>query len=353
MTIAEKLTTVAENVEKVYEAGFKKGSESAAGADTREIYQGTRPIEWLRMPDYDKLDENSLYLLLDILPYGDNTLGFMWSFANDVTIEYGTTKDGVFVADEELAKDIIVGAGKGQWAPEYNKTFNYADYAKYQLSNGRRQILIRVKFDVPYGIRLNTMGKNAHIREALCNCDLSTEYFEYGNNGTLNCEYHYITKAMPNTVFPNHLPGKYIKSENGTFKGTPTYGYSRNIVKIFDTWKDTRYAETFRNCLSLEELKIDISEVNYWVNPFRGSCESLRRLIFVGGENLTSFPGDINLNPSSLNVDAVEEFFNTLPTITGSGTGRTITLTNSPAATAGIPEDVLSIATTKGWTVTT
>ncbi len=352
MTIAEKLTTVAENVEKVYEAGFKKGSESGgATADTREIYQGTRPLEWLRMPDYDKLDGKSFYVLFHILPYGDNILSFFMRFAGNVIIEYGSCKGGVFVPDPEFGQDVLPGTADQLFIKE----FNYDDWGKYQLSNGRRQILIRFHF--PNGVsRINIHPNyskvNFEIKEILCDCDIFDQCFEL-YAGTDRCDYFYITKAMTSNEFPSGIPAKYVQREEGTFSTGVNSGYSGNVIKVLNPFKATLYGELLRGCTNLEEVTIDISEVTSWGNVFRGSCKNLRRVIFIGGENLTSFPGDINLNPSSLNVDGVREFFNTLPDITPSGTVRTITLTNSPAATAGIPEDVLSIATTKGWTVTT
>ena len=39
------------------------GGSSVPQSDTREVYQGTRPAEWLRLPDYDKVEDNSAYFL--------------------------------------------------------------------------------------------------------------------------------------------------------------------------------------------------------------------------------------------------------------------------------------------------
>ena len=359
----ESLTEIADAIrEKTGGSDLLKFSEIASEiknistgvtADTREIYQGTRPLEWIRMPDYDKLDGHCYYVLYNILSYWDNTLEYWFRFAGTLTVEYGSTKDGVFVADTEFGQDVFTSTvASGDVI--YKKVFNYADWGKYPLSNGRRQILIRFKFDgQPSRILMpETLKKQVEIKEILCDCDFKEKYYNlYG--GTKKCDYHYITKAMTNHGFPSGMPAKYIKREDGCFTGGVNSWYSNNMIKVFNTFKNTKFGEMLRACTNLEEVTIDISEVTSWGNVFRGSCESLRRLTFVGGENLTSFPGDINLNPSSLNVDGVREFFNTLPDITPSGTVRTITLTNSPAATAGIPEDVLSIATNKGWTVTT
>ena len=67
---------------------------------------------------------------------------------------------------------------------------------------------------------------------------------------------------------------------------------------------------------------------------------------------MTSFPGDIVISYTAIEADAVLAFFNTLPDISTSTT-RTITLKNTPAVAAGIPESTLAIATNKGWTVVT
>lgn len=43
---------------------------SAPESDPREVYQGTRPAEWLRLPDYDKITDNTAYFLLALYPSG-------------------------------------------------------------------------------------------------------------------------------------------------------------------------------------------------------------------------------------------------------------------------------------------
>lgn len=359
----ESLTEIADAIrEKTGGSDLLKFSEIASEiknistgvtADTREIYQGTRPLEWIRMPDYDKLDGKCFYVLFHILPYGDNVLQFHFRYEGTLTVEYGSTKDGVFVPDAEFGKDVIEGIGSTGDAPVYKKVFNYADWGKYPLSNGRRQILIRFHFSgKPYRILMPEGYKYTKVKECLCDCNFDSTFLIYG--GTISCYYYYISKAMISTTFPSGIPAKYVMREDGApFSNGVSSVYSENLIKVFSPFKATSYGELLRGCRSLEEVTIDISEVTSWGNVFRGTCERLRKVTFIGGENLTSFPGDINLNPCDMNVDCVRDFFNTLPDITPSETARTITLTNSPAATAGIPEDVLSIATNKGWTVTT
>ena len=100
----------------------------------------------------------------------------------------------------------------------------------------------------------------------------------------------------------------------------------------------------------LEELVVDISK--FTANGIGVSLRSLRKVVFSGTENMTSFPGNINFSKTNLSVAAVAEMFNSLPDISTSTT-RTITLTYTPAVSEGIPDNTLAVATNKGWTVVT
>ena len=367
MSVAEKMTAIADairgktgdkglmglddmanGVNAVFEMGYTRGKEEGGNPqDTREVYQGTRPVEWLTMPDYDKLDSNSIYFLFHILPYGDNVFALQTRHEGEATIQYGKCENGTFVADTEYAEDKLAGAGSSAWT-YFTKEFNYDDWNKYEMSEGTRQIIIKVTFNKLY--RIGLAQDNIEIKDILCNSDVTNSYFGFGS-GTDRCDYHYMSEAMSHEYFPNFAPAKFVKRAKGYFPSGGNMNYNSVIVKVLNTFRAASFSESFRNCNHLREIVMDISGVTTWNNPFRGTCSSLRRLIFVGGENLTSFPSDINLNPCNLNVDGVREFFNTLPDITPSETARTITLTGSPAATAGIPEDVLQIANNKGWTV--
>ncbi len=99
-----------------------------------------------------------------------------------------------------------------------------------------------------------------------------------------------------------------------------------------------------------EELVVDIS--NFTANGISGGLRSLRKVVFSGTENMTAFPGNIDFSKTNLSVAAVAEMFNSLPDISTSTT-RTITLTYTPAVSEGIPDDILAVATNKGWTVVT
>ena len=177
-----------------------------------------------------------------------------------------------------------------------------------------------------------------------------TESGTLDSGNLMGCRYFYN--------FGNSIPDKikaveYVKTGSGICEPT-TRLYLTELKSFLGTVKLSNWRETFRQCESLRELTCDISDTTAWNRPFYTGqpCYSLRKLLFTGGESLTSFPGDIDLSYTALEADAVLAFFNTLPDISTSTT-RTITLKNTPAVAAGIPESTLAIATNKGWTVVT
>ena len=179
--------------------------------------------------------------------------------------------------------------------------------------------------------------------------DTATDTFTTVGNLT-GCRYFYN--------FGNKIPDalkavEYVKTQSGICEPT-TRLYITTLKSFLGTVKLSNWTETFRQCESLQELTCDISETTVWNKPFYASqpCYSLRKLLFTGGESLTSFPGDIDISYTALEADAVLAFFNTLPDISTSDT-RTITLKKTPAVAEGIPEATLAVATNKGWTVVT
>lgn len=330
------------------------GSES----DPREVYQGTRPAEWLRLPDYDKVADRTMYCLVALFPSGTNKVSFSFRCYGNCTMTAGKVVNGEFVAFENDTPEVVAGTGYGGNCT-ITRIFNYDDYDDL-MSDGTKQIVVKVEAsDIWYRVWGNATGQyyiNNGILDIIVHRDdvgrdsSATESFT--NTGVLQgCRYYYnFTDGIPDAL----SRAFYVKTQSGICKPT-TRLYLAELRKFVGTVKLSSYWETFRQCTRLEELTCDISDITSWTNPFYTNqpCYCLRKLLFVGGENLTSFPGDINLSYTSLEVDAVLAFFNTLPDISTSETARTITLKSTPAATAGIPDTTLAVATNKGWTVVT
>ena len=325
------------------------GGSSAPESDPREVYQGTRPAEWLRLPDYDKVEEHTLYFLLKLFPNGENKVSFGLRCSGICTISAGEVSDGAFVQYADDTPISITGTGGEQTIA---RTFNFADYPQNQMTDGSRQIIVRISasnrfFQIHY--RGTEYHENSGIMDMIVNCDSNTVIFGYGVSN-YSCQYYYVFQGQ----ISNRWKGaKYVKSATNICIPNQTLQLEK-LRSFLGTVKLKDYSATFRLCTSLETVECDISEITAWKGAFYSSnpCWSLRKLRFIGGENLTSFPGDINLSSTNLTTTEVLAFFNTLPDISTSDT-RTITLKSTPAVAEGIPEATLAVATNKGWTVVT
>lgn len=324
-----------------------EGIES--GGDPREVYQGTRPAEWLRLPDYDKVEDNTIYFLLRLFPYGENKITFTMRHGGDCTISAGEVHNGAFVP---YADDVPVVVNTGGNETGVSRTFDFSAYSK-TMSDGCKQIV--VKLSAPDGIRRVHYGgtayrENSGILDMIINCSSSAYVFKFGVFN-YSCQYYYVFQGQISYYWTG---AKYVKSATDICIPNQRL-YLSNLRSFLGTVKLGDYHETFRDCRRLETLKCDISEITAWTNAFYSiaPCNSLRKLTFIGGENLTSFPGDIYLGSTNLTAVEVLAFFNTLPDISTSDTARTITLTKTPAVSEGIPDDTLAVATNKGWTVVT
>lgn len=326
---------------------------SAPESDPREVYQGTRPAEWLRLPDYDKVANRTMYCLVKLFPTGTNKVSFGFRCEGNCTMYAGKVINGEFVAFENDEPVTVAGSG---YAGDkiITRVFNYADYTD-TMSDGTKQLVIKLEVS-GYWHRIwsNTRTGSYYINNGVVDMilrkdDTASDTFVTEGN-LMGCRYFYN--------FGNKIPvcfkaAEYVKTQSGICEPN-TRLYLTNLKSFLGTVKLVGWWETFRQCTNLRELTCDISETTGWTSTFYPSmaCSSLRKLLFVGGESLTSFPGDINLSNTSLEADAVLAFFNTLPDISTSDT-RTITLKSTPAVAEGIPEATLAVATNKGWTVAT
>lgn len=321
-------------------------------SDPREVYQGTRPAEWLRLPDYDKVADRTMYCLVCLFPTGTNKVSFKFMCNGTCTMYAGKVINGEFVAFENDEPVTVEGAG-GSTYRYITRVFNYADYTD-TMSDGTKQLVIKLQ-TTGYWHRLqsNTGSNQYYVNNGILDIILhkdDTESDTLDSGNLMGCRYFYN--------FGNSIPDKikaveYVKTGSGICKPTTALNLAElksflGTVKLSDWWV------TFKQCESLQELTCDISETTGWNRPFYTGepCYSLRKLLFTGGESLTSFPGDIDISYTALEADAVLAFFNTLPDISTSDT-RTIALKSTPAVEEGIPESTLAVATNKGWTVVT
>ncbi len=318
---------------------------SAPESDPREVYGGTRPAEWLRLPDYDKVEQNTMYLLVELKENYPNKGIFVFRAAS-ATVDEGIVVNGAFVSK---ASRTVAGNGV------YNDAtvtlyydFNGFDWAK-SLSNEKKQIVVRITLTTPYrNIKfINTYDYYCPtiIRDVIYNVSATDSHaadtYFYG------IKYIYLMEGFPALNRAYGLEGLGVSPTNSN-AGT---GYG--MLDVAPELRRLTGCPKVKNIVAsdlLEELVVDISK--FTANGINASLSSLRKVVFSGTENMTAFPGNINFSRTNLSVAAVTEMFNSLPDISGS-TARTITLKKTPAAAVGIPEATLAVATNKGWTVVT
>lgn len=335
---------------------ISSGGSSVPQSDTREVYQGTRPAEWLRLPDYDKVEDNTIYFLFELFPYGTNTISLQFRTAGIATITAGVVSNGEFIPFEN--DNVVSMQGEYFGWKTISRTFNYADYGTV-MSDGTKQIV--VQFQTTSGLNRIAFGGNSNggvanrgVRDIIIHKELLGEGYSCFNqiSQQRGCLYYYAigAGALGYPVYLRTLT--YIQHADGVIKGSMSN--AMQLVKVLGTYKKINgdYNE-FANCVSLMELTFDISDWIKASGPSLNTCYSLRKLLLTNCETMTSFPANLNLTGTALEADAVLAFFNTLPDISTSETARTITLKSTPAAAAGIPEATLAVATNKGWTVVT
>lgn len=321
------------------------GGSSAPQSDPREVYGGTRPAEWLRLPDYDKVEPNTMYLLVELKENYPNKGKFTFR-ATSATVDEGIVVNGAFVSK---ASRTIAGNGINNDATiTLDYGFNGFDWAK-SLSNEKKQIVVKITLTTPYR---NIQFRDTYnyycptiIRDVIYNVSardsyISDAYF-YG------IKYIYLMEGFPALGRAYGLEGLGVSPTNSN-AGT---GYG--ILDVAPELRRLTGCPKVKKIVAsdlLEELVVDISK--FTASGINVSLKSLRKVVFSGTENMTAFPGNINFSKTNLSVAAVTEMFNSLPDISGS-TARTIKLAITPATAVGIPEATLAVATNKGWTVVT
>lgn len=317
---------------------------SAPESDPREVYGGTRPAEWLRLPDYDKVEQNTMYLLVELKENYPNTGKFIFQ-GTSATVDEGIVVNGAFVSK---ASRTVAGNGQTNATITLDYDFNEFDWAK-SLSNGKKQIIVKITITTPYrNIKFNNTYSYycpTIIRDVIYNVSasdsFSTDAYFYG------IKYIYLMEGYPALNRDYGLEGLGVSPTNSN-AGT---GYG--ILDVAPELRRLTGCPKVKKIIAsdlLEELVVDISK--FTANGIGVSLRSLRKVVFSGTENMTAFPGNINFSKTNLSVAAVAEMFNSLPDISGS-TARTINLATTPATAVGIPDDILAVATNKGWTVVT
>ena len=289
-------------VESIFSGG---GGSSGEPLDPVEVYNTTRPSDWLSMPTPA---DNEMYLLFHIPDGVSSLLAFTVTCTGNYTVSLGTVSGGSFVASSSV--DIASGS-------KYEAELFADDYGDL-TSDGMKQVMVKVS-----GTDILTWAPSTHskktspsnfagwnIVEISCNlpsgtsvaCGRSTgnmaliklRYFAwYGKNAVANMTQMFYncysltaipqldTSAVTNmtqmfqgcsslTAIPQ-LDTSAVTNMVGMFQGCS----SLTAIPQMDTSAVTNMGNLFRNCYSLTAIPhLDISAVANMVGMFQG-CYSL------------------------------------------------------------------------------
>lgn len=380
---------------------IQTGGGSGEPLDPVDVYNTTRPSDWLSMPTPA---DNEMYLLFHIPDGFSSLLAFTVTCTGNYTVALGSVSDGAFV---QMSSTSVASGSK------YEAELFADDYSDL-TSYGMKQVMVKVS-----GTDILTWAPSTHskktspgyfagwnIVEIACRipsgtsvaCGSGTEnlalrnlrYFAwYGKNAVTNMSFMFndcnsltaipqldtssatdmssMFSACRSITAITQLDTSAVTNMNRMFnvcsslKAIPQMDTSAvtdmnrmfnncnslTAIPQFDTSAVTNMSYMFSNCYSLMEVpQIDTSVVTD-MNRMFYSCYSLAAIAL--NSSVTGWAGyAVSLQDCSLGHAAIVAFFNSLPTITSA---KAITLTGNPGVSE-LTSAEKAIATGKGWTLT-
>ena len=314
-------------VESIFSGG---GGSTSEPLDPVEVYNNTRPADWLPMPTPA---DNELYLLFHIPDGVSSLLAFTVTCTGNYTVALGTVSGGSFVASSSV--DIASGS-KYEAEP-------FADDYGNLTSDGHKQVMVKVS-----GTNILTWAPSTHskktspknfagwnIVEISCNLPSGTSVACGSSTGNLALrKLWYFTWYGKNAVtsmanmFHNCYSLTAIPQLNtsAVTNMSQIFYYCSSLTAIpqMDTSAVTNMSYMFANCYSLTAIpQLDTSAVTNMNSMFNG-CYSLTAIpqmdtsavtdmsyMFNGCYSLTAIP---QLNTSA--VKNMTNMFRNCPSLT-------------------------------------
>ena len=383
------------------ESIFSGGGSSGKPLDPVEVYNNTRPSDWLPMPTPA---DNEMYLLFHIPDGFSSLLAFTVTCTGNYTVALGTMSGGSFVASSSV--DIASGS-------KYEVELFANDYGDL-TSDGMKQVMVKVSGTNIYTLTPSTHSKKTspsnfaawNIVEISCRLPSGTSV-KCGNDVGLlslrNMRYFtlagdhnitnmlnmfrkccsltsipsldtknvtnmsfmfyscYVLKSIPQMNTEKVTNMSYMFNNCHSLISIPSldtknvtemqyifeYCYNLNYIPQMNTGKVTDMRSMFNGCSTLKSIpQMNTGKVKNMTNAFN-ACFSLAAIII--DNTVTGWAGyAISLSNCSLGHAAIVAFFNSLPTITSA---KAITLTGNPGVSE-LTDAEKAVATGKGWTLT-
>ena len=305
------------------------GGSSGEPLDPVEVYNNTRPSDWLSMPTPA---DNEMYLLFHIPNGFSSLLAFTVTCTGNYTVALGSVSDGAFV---QMSSTTVASGSK------YEAELFAYDYGNL-TSDGHKQVMVKVS-----GTDILTWAPSTHSKKT------SPTNFAGWNIVEISCNLPSGTSVACGNSTGNSALKKlrYFAwyGKNAVTNMSSMFNGCRSLTAIpqMDTSSATDMSGMFISCTSLTAIpQLDTSAVTNMNNMFNG-CNSLTAITL--NNTVTGWAGyAISLSDCSLSHAAIVAFFNSLPTITSA---KAITLTGNPGVSE-LTNAEKAIATGKGWTLT-
>ena len=280
------------------------GGSSGEPLDPVEVYNTTRPSDWLPMPTPAG---NEMYLLFHIPDGVSSLLAFTVTCTGNYTVALGSVSNGAFV---QMSSTTVASGSK------YEAELFADDYSDL-TSDGMKQVMVKVS-----GTDILTWAPSKHSKKT------SPSNFAGWNIVEIACR---------------------IPSGTSVACGSSTYTLALKKLRYFAWYGNnavTNMSNMFYNCFSLIAIpQLDTSAVTN-MNYMFYHCYSLTAITF--NNSVTGWAGyAVSLQDCSLGHAAIVAFFNSLPTIRSA---KNIILRGNPGVSE-LTDAEKAIATGKRWTL--
>lgn len=371
MSIAEKLTLAAENVPKVYEAGYNEGEQIAHNKpyiDTSKItnysemfahnkysYEDLEKFDTSNSTSFDCLfgdgANSTTNTKLTKIPLFDTSKGItfrlMFCTCKSITeipfidTSNGTDFSNMFYYCTKLTSVPLLNTSKGT---KFNAMFAYCstltEIPAIDTSNGTNfDGMFQSCSKLTYVPNLNT-SKATNLGSLFNGCS-SLENFPELDTSTTKTFYQSFSHCTKLKSIPI-----YDSSNSTNFGSTFSFCSALEVAPELDTSKGTSFGYMFQYCTSLKTVpKINVSKAtgSSSLNNMFYNCTALEEITFEGTINIKiSFKESTNLTHNSL-----VGIINALKTYSSTSSNYTLTLGSTNLAK--LTDEEKAVATAKGW----
>ena len=313
-------------VESIFSGG---GGSSGEPLDPVEVYNNTRPSDWLSMTTPA---DNEMYLLFHIPNGFSSLLAFTVTCTGNYTVALGSVSDGAFV---QMSSTTVASGSKYE-------TELFADDYGNLTSDGHKQVMVKVS-----GTDILTWAPSTHSKKTSPSDFAGWNIVEIAcripSGTSVACGRNTVNKSLKKLRYFAWYGKNAVTNMSNMFYSC----YSLTAIPQMDTSAVTNMSGMFSSCYSLTAIpQMDTSAVTNMRSIFSG-CFSLTSITL--DNTVTGWAGyDISLINCSLSHASIVAFFNSLPTITSA---KAITLKGNPGVSE-LTNAEKAIATGKGWTLT-